>query len=176
MKLTLGTYLSYKGPGVGQVSRLIYPCPQKNLASLGIHLTMDLAGGIKFGPDAEPIGSPDLSRSDPDFWQSYLAPSAEPERLAKAAEAIHAYLPGVDPELLEPDYAGIRPNVNAPGSGFHDFVIRHSPERRGLIELLAFASPGLTSSLAVGEHVSRLVRKEVWMENASVEKLAEGWD
>lgn len=84
------------------------------------------------------------------------------------------YLPGIDPTLLEPDYSGIRPNITE--QGFFDFMVRHGKDRQGLIECLGFASPGLTSSLAVGEMVAAMVRKDVWKEKARVEALAEGWE
>ncbi|KAK1923130.1 FAD dependent oxidoreductase [Papiliotrema laurentii] len=169
-----GNYMSYKGPGVSNVSRLIYPCPSRDLGSLGTHLTLDLSGNVKFGPDTENIGDARSSRENPDFWQVHLAPSSD--RLASIAASVQSYLPGIDANLLEPDYSGIRPNILPPGSGFFDFLIRHSPDRLGLIEMGGFASPGLTSALAAGEYVSDKVRKEVWKEKASVEALAEGWE
>ena len=86
------------------------------------------------------------------------------------------YLPGIDPTLLQPDYAGVRPNIAPPEAGFSDFLIRHKEERKGLIELLGFNSPGLTSSLAVGEHVARMVRREVWREAGDIDALATGWE
>lgn len=86
------------------------------------------------------------------------------------------YLPGIDPTLLQPDYAGVRPNIARPEAGFSDFLIRHKEERKGLIELLGFNSPGLTSSLAVGEHVARMVRREVRREAGNVDALADGWE
>jgi 2-hydroxyglutarate dehydrogenase len=83
----------------------------------------------------------------------------------------------VDPAGLSPDYAGIRPNIAPSGSGFSDFMIRHAPDRRGLVELLGFNSPGLTSSLAVGEHVARMVRREVWRDDwRDIEDEALGWE
>ena len=135
---------------------------------------MDLSGNIKFGPDAEVIGSLNSSKENPDFWQEHLSPSSA--RLESIASSVRSYLPNIDPNLLEPDYSGIRPNILPPGKGFFDFLIRHSPERTGLIELGGFASPGLTSSLAVGEHVAEKVRKEVWKDKASLESLAEEWE
>jgi 2-hydroxyglutarate dehydrogenase len=169
-----GNYFSYKGPGAN-VSRLIYPCPSPNLDSLGTHLTLDLDGNVKFGPDVEPIGTHESSESNPDFWQDHLAPSAA--RLEAIAAAVQDYLPNIDPGGLQPDYAGVRPNIAPAGSGFSDFLIRHSSDRRGLVELLGFNSPGLTSSLAVGEHVVRMVRKDVWKERVKdVEDLALGWE
>ena len=136
------------------------------------HLTLDLSGNVKFGPDAEPLGDPAASSQDPDFWQKHLAPSAE--RIESMGQAVQAYLPGVDPSLLEPDYSGIRPNIAA--SGFFDFMVRHSRDREGLVELMGFASPGLTSSLGVGEYVAAKVRREVWKERAPLADLAEGWE
>jgi glycine/D-amino acid oxidase-like deaminating enzyme len=84
-------------------------------------------------------------------------------------------LPGIDPALLTPDYAGIRPNIAPAGAGFSDFLIRHSPERKGLVELLGFNSPGLTSALATGEWVAAMVRRDVWGEKGRLEEIAEGW-
>jgi len=170
--LIIGNYVSYKGPGVYFVSRLIYPCPSRDLGSLGTHLTFDLSGNIRFGPDAEPIGSPAAYSQNPDFWQDHLAPSAA--RIQSIGDAVLTYLPGIDPSLLEPDYSGIRPNIS--DKGFFDFMVRHGRDRQGLIECLGFASPGLTSSLAVGEMVAKMVRKDIWKEKASVEHLAEGWE
>ena len=94
------------------------------------------------------------------------------------ARAVQSYLPGIDPANLTPDYAGIRPNIAPPGSPFTDFMIRHNPARKGLIELHGFASPGLTSSLATGEYVAEMVRRDVWRQGAKIdaEKLSEGWD
>lgn len=172
--------MSYKGPGVGSVSRLIYPCPSANVDHLGTHLasihifhyclvrlmcilkTLDLDGHIKFGPDVQVIGTSADAARDPDFWQSYLAPSSSPELIAAFARSVQDYLPTIDPSLLSPDYAGIRPNIAPPEAGFSDFLIRHVEQRKGFIELLGFNSPGLTSSLAVGELVGEMVRRQVW--------------
>lgn len=115
-----------------------------------------------------------MSEANPDYWEGHLAPSAA--HLESIGQAARAYLPGVDPSLLTPDYAGFRPNIKPPGGGFFDFMIRHEPSRKGLVELLGFASPGLTSSLATGEHVARMVRRDVWGKGAKVEALAEGWE
>ncbi|EJT51248.1 hypothetical protein A1Q1_07526 [Trichosporon asahii var. asahii CBS 2479] len=168
-----GNYMSYKGPGVENVNKLIYPCPSVSLDSLGTHLTFDLDGNIRFGPDVEALGSAEDSAADPDFWQKHLAPSAA--HLESIGQAAQAMLPGVDPSLLQPDYAGFRPNIAPPGAGFFDFVVRHSPQRRGLIEMFGFASPGLTSSLAAGEYVAKMVRAQVWG-GRDAERLAEGWE
>lgn len=129
---------------------------------------------MRFGPDAEPLGTDADSRANPDYWTAHLA--ASETQLEAIGRAAREYLPGVDASRLTPDYAGFRPNIRPPGAGFFDFVVRHAADRRGLVELMGFASPGLTSSLAAGEYVARLVRREVWNEAAGAEKLAEGWE
>ena len=170
----IGNYMSYKGPGVSHISRLIYPCPSDGLDHLGTHLTLDLDGNVRFGPDVENIGDPSTSFANPDFWQEHLTPSSE--RIASIGKAVQDYLPGIDPTLLSPDYSGIRPNIAPPNSGFSDFLIRHSRGRKGLVEMLGFNSPGLTSGLAVGEYVAAMIRKDVWKAGADVAALAEDWD
>lgn len=185
-----GNYMSYKGPGVENISRLIYPCPSRNIDSLGTHLvchrrphlgksqlmrkTIDLEGNVRFGPDVEPLGTASLSLTDPDHWQRHLQPSAS--RLESIGQAVQDYLPGINPALLQPDYSGVRPNIAPSSAGFSDFMIRHKEERKGLIELLGFNSPGLTSSLAVGEYVAGMVRRDIWRESKAIDRLAEGWE
>ncbi|CAK9786056.1 FAD dependent oxidoreductase [Cutaneotrichosporon oleaginosum] len=175
MWIAKGNYMKYTGPGAN-VQHLIYPCPSASLDSLGTHLTFDLDGNIRFGPDAEPLLSAQHSAANPDYWQEgkYLAPSAG--NLTSIAEAAQRYLPGIDASKLAPDYAGFRPNIRPPGAGFFDFIVRHAPTRKGLVECLGFASPGLTSSLAAGEYVAKLVGRDVWSNSAPLEQLAEGWE
>ncbi|BEI80245.1 hypothetical protein CcaverHIS002_0107740 [Cutaneotrichosporon cavernicola] len=175
MWITKGNYMKYTGPGA-DVQHLIYPCPSASLDSLGTHLTFDLDGNVRFGPDAEPLLSAQQAAENPDYWQAgeYLAPSAA--NLASIAEAAKRYLPGIDASKLAPDYAGFRPNIRPPGAGFFDFTVRHVPSQKGLVSCLGFASPGLTSALAAGEYVAGLVRREVWGKGAAPEKLAEGWE
>ena len=156
--------MSYKGPGVKSVSRLIYPCPSQSIDHLGVHLvscshgvsklnnqTLDLDGNVRFGPDAVPIGDATTSSLNPDHWLDHL--SVTPNE--HFGPSIQDYLPGIDPSKLEPDYAGIRPNIAPAGSGFSDFLVRRRGE--GMIECLGFNSPGLTSALAVGEMVAGMV-------------------
>lgn len=115
-------------------------------------------------------------RNDPELWRAHLAP--DDSRIPQFARSIQDYLPGIDPSHLQPDYSGIRPNIAPPGAGFSDFMIRHSEERKGLVDLLGFNSPGLTSSLATGEYVSKMIRQQVWREQvgSSLEYLANGWE
>ncbi|WVR08536.1 hypothetical protein IAU60_005591 [Kwoniella sp. DSM 27419] len=171
--------------GVGKVSRLIYPCPSKNVDHLGTHLTLDLDGNIKFGPDVQTIGSPSDASTDPEFWERHLAPADSPELISSFARSVKDYLPSIDESSLNPDYSGIRPNIAPPGAGFSDFMIRHDRDhKKGFIELLGFNSPGLTSSLAVGEMISQMVGREVYGKKGRLGKererrlaeLAEGWE
>ncbi|CAI4216888.1 unnamed protein product [Parascedosporium putredinis] len=143
-----GNYFSY-GASRPRLSRLIYPAPRPGHAGLGTHLTLDLAGRIRFGPDVEWVDTPeDLSVSS--------------ARLALAIDEIRDYLPAVDPDALAPDYAGIRPKLSRSGSvthgtGFQDFIVRAEEGHGGWISLLGIESPGLTSSLAIAERVRRLL-------------------
>ncbi|KXJ92379.1 FAD dependent oxidoreductase [Microdochium bolleyi] len=143
-----GNYFSY-GASSPKASRLIYPAPTPGLGGLGTHLTLDIGGRIRFGPDVEWVDTPDdLSVNTSRF----------PEMLA----AIREYMPGVEEKALSPDYAGIRPKLRykssvSDGKGFLDFHIRKEDGFEGWVNLLGIESPGLTSSLAIGEKVRRLL-------------------
>ncbi|EFY98406.2 FAD dependent oxidoreductase [Metarhizium robertsii] len=142
-----GNYFSYSASRP-RVSRLVYPAPNPGAGGLGTHLTLDMGGRIRFGPDIEWVDSPDN-----------LAVGRE--RLEQAVEEIKLYLPGVDETCLEPDYAGIRPKLSYKGAGqagknFNDFVVRMEDGYHGWVNCLGIESPGLTSSLAIGERVGEL--------------------
>ncbi|KAF5002537.1 hypothetical protein FDECE_10601 [Fusarium decemcellulare] len=143
-----GNYFSYSASHP-RISRLIYPAPEPGAAGLGTHLTLDLAGRVRFGPDVEWVDSP-----------NDLAVNAA--RLPQAIIEIQKYLPNVDPKDLVADYAGIRPKLAGKGAvlkekGFHDFVIRKEEGYEGWVNLLGIESPGLTSSLAIAEKVQELM-------------------
>ncbi|KAL2001960.1 hypothetical protein VTN02DRAFT_938 [Thermoascus thermophilus] len=146
-----GTYFSYAASRP-RTSTLIYPAPMPGHGGLGTHLTLDLAGRIRFGPDVEWVDDPDD-----------LKPS--PARLPQALPEIQAYLPSVDPAAVGLDYCGIRPKLSPAGSattagrGFQDFVIREEEGFPGFVNLLGIESPGLTSSLAIGEMVRNLLHR-----------------
>jgi L-2-hydroxyglutarate oxidase LhgO len=161
-----GSYAAYSGPGISHINRLIYPCPETGpnkhaFQSLGTHLTLDLQGKIRFGPDLEWISPPsqtdaseyDFNEDNADFWRKHLKPSDS--RLEEMHRAVTEYLPGVSFEGFRPDYVGIRPKLVL--SGFQDFTIRKDyadGSGRGLmVSLMGIESPGLTSSLAIAEHV-----------------------
>ncbi|KAL8408010.1 hypothetical protein RB594_006711 [Gaeumannomyces avenae] len=145
-----GNYFSY-GAGRPRVGTLVYPAPEPGAGGLGTHLTLDMAGRIRFGPDVEWVYSPD------DLV-------VNPARLPDAVREIKKYLPGVDEAALAPDYAGVRPKLGrkgavASGSGFVDFVVRKEDGLQGWVNLLGIESPGLTSCLAIGEMVEQLLYK-----------------
>lgn len=123
-------------------SHLIYPVPEPG--GLGVHLTLDLAGQAKFGPDVEWIDSID-----------YVV---DPERANRFYPAIRRYWPGLPDDALLPGYAGIRPKIVPPAVAVQDFMIQGSREHgvAGLINLFGIESPGLTSCLAIADYVADL--------------------
>lgn len=133
----------YGMTGRAPVDHLIYPVPEPG--GLGIHLTLDLGGQIKFGPDVRWIDSIDY-RFDESRFDSFAA-------------AIQRYYPALDPARLHPDYTGIRPKIVGPDSDAADFRI-DGPAIHGvpgLVNLFGIESPGLTAALAIGHHVAGLV-------------------
>jgi len=127
------------------VRRLVYPVPPKNIQSLGIHLVLELGGGTKFGPDAVYVDRVDYA--------------VDEGRKEEFCNSVRKYLPSIMPDDLSPDTAGVRPKLQVDGGPFRDFVICHEKERGldGLINLIGIDSPGLTSALAIAEHVGGLV-------------------
>lgn len=126
------------------LARLVYPVPQQ--AGLGIHATLDLAGRLRFGPDAEYVDALD-----------YRVDAAKADAFRAAASR---YLPSLARAALVPDYAGIRPKLAGPGEGFRDFVIEEASAHGapGFVACVGIESPGLTAALAIGERVAALAR------------------
>lgn len=135
-----GCYFSYGGRT--RFSHLIYPLPEPG--GLGTHLTLDMAGRARFGPDVE--------------WVDELDYSVDPDRRPGFAAAIRRYWPGVEEDRLQPDYAGIRPKLSKPGEPAADFCISGPPDHgvAGIINLFGIESPGLTASLAIADAVRDL--------------------
>lgn len=143
-----GTYFSYSGSRP-RTSVLVYPVTMPGHGGLGTHLTLDMGGRIRFGPDVEWVDDPDD-----------LQPSSA--RLEQAIPEILAYMPGVDPSAIALDYCGIRPKLGRGGAvnvgqGFQDFVIQEEEGFPGFVNLLGIESPGLTSCLAIGEMVDGIL-------------------
>lgn len=144
-----GTYFSYSKPHP-KPSTLVYPAPTPGHGGLGTHLTIDMGGQIRFGPDVEWVDSP-----------NDLAPTPDRERFQAALEEIKSYLPNIDEGAVSLGYAGIRPKLGrlsaTAGKGFQDFYIKKEEGVEGFVNLLGIESPGLTSSLAIGEEVWRML-------------------
>ena len=124
--------------------RLVYPMPE--LAGIGIHVTLDMGGQVRFGPDVE--------------WIEAIDYDVDPKRAEPFYAAIRRYWPGLADGALIPAYAGIRPKLQAPGGPAADFMIQGPAAHGipGLVNLYGIESPGLTSSLAIADEVvSRLV-------------------
>ena len=135
-----GNYFSLMGRS--PFSRLIYPVP--DVAGLGVHLTLDMAGQAKFGPDVEWVQSPDDLSVNPSRGGAFYA-------------EVRKYWPGLKEGALMPSYAGIRPKINSPQETAADFCIM-GPQSHGvprLVHLLGIESPGLTSALAIAFEVSK---------------------
>jgi L-2-hydroxyglutarate oxidase LhgO len=126
-------------------SHLIYPAPPKE--SLGIHVTLDLAGSLRLGPDLAYLAG---------RRQDY---AVDDGLRATFHAAVSRYLDGLTPDDLAPDLAGIRPKLQGPGEPFRDFVIREESERGrpGWVNLVGIESPGLTSCLEIGVLAANLL-------------------
>ncbi|ADH88069.1 FAD dependent oxidoreductase [Ancylobacter novellus DSM 506] len=136
--LCKGSYFTLSGRA--PFSRLVYPVPEH--AGLGVHLTLDLGGQARFGPDTEWIDTPNYD--------------VDPARGEKFYAAIRRYWPALPDGALNPAYAGIRPKIVPPGAPAADFRIDGPAEHgvQGLVQLFGIESPGLTASLAIGELVA----------------------
>ena len=126
-------------------SHLIYPAPEAD--GLGIHMTVDLGGQARFGPDTEWVETEDYQ--------------VNPARADRFYSAIRSYWPGLPDGSLQPGYSGIRPKISAPGEPACDFMISSQREHgiAGLINLFGIESPGLTSCLAIAKHVRELIER-----------------
>jgi L-2-hydroxyglutarate oxidase LhgO len=127
-------------------TRLIYPVPEPG--GLGVHLTLDLAGQARFGPDVEwlDVDSPDA-----------IDYAVDPARAAPFYAAVRRFWPGLEDRTLLPAYSGVRPKLQGPGAAASDFMLQ-GPEAhgvRGLMNLYGIESPGLTASLAIAAEVAR---------------------
>ena len=136
-----GNYFRLKGKS--PFSHLIYPAPEAG--GLGVHLTLDLAGNARFGPDAEEV----------ELSSATLKVSAE--RVESFYHKIRRYWPRLPDNALLPDYAGLRPKISRPGISPMDFEILGEAEHgvANVVHCLGIESPGLTSSLAIADEVAR---------------------
>lgn len=137
-----GNYFSLAGKA--PFSHLIYPIPEE--AGLGVHLTLDMGGQARFGPDVEWLK--DTSAQTINY-------EVDPQRSEKFYRAIRTYWPQLGDGMLHADYSGVRPKIQPQKEGAHDFIIQGQAEHGilGLINLYAIESPGLTASLAIASEV-----------------------
>ena len=153
-RLAKGHYFALSGRA--PFSHLIYPTPVDG--GLGTHLTLDMSGAARFGPDVLWLApAPD----DDDSVLDYSVPgdSVGHQRAASFAADIRRYWPALPAGALHADYSGIRPKLSGPGEPAADFHISGPAQHgcAGLVQLLGIESPGLTASLAIGEHVEAMV-------------------
>jgi len=138
---SIGHYFSLTGKS--PFNRLVYPVAV--VGGLGTHVTLDMQGAARFGPDVS--------------WIDTIDYTFDESRKSAFAESIRRYYPALDEDRLVPAYTGIRPKIAGPLDPAADFLIQtpsiHGIE--GLINLFGIESPGLTSSLAIGEHVAGLI-------------------
>jgi L-2-hydroxyglutarate oxidase LhgO len=137
-----GNYFTLTGRA--PFNHLIYPVPEA--AGLGVHLTLDLGGQAKFGPDVQWVASEDDLVVDPARGDAFYA-------------EVRKYWPALADGALAPGYAGIRPKISGPGEPAADFMIEGPSSHgvAGLVNLFGIESPGLTSSLAIGRQVASLL-------------------
>ena len=138
-----GNYFTLSGRS--PFSRLIYPVPQA--AGLGVHLTLDMGDQAKFGPDVEWVASPDDLTVNAARGQAFYA-------------EVRKYWPDLKDGALVPGYCGIRPKINAQHEAARDFMIQGPSAHgvAGLVNLFGIESPGLTSALAIADHVEHILR------------------
>jgi L-2-hydroxyglutarate oxidase LhgO len=133
----------YTLSGAAPFRRLIYPVARQDW--LGVHVTIDLGGRVKFGPDFA--------------WIDRVDYRFDAGREAAFYAAIRRYYPGLKDGTLQPGYTGIRPKTAGPGEPAQDFAILGPRDHgvAGLVNLFGIESPGLTSSLAIADHVAGLL-------------------
>lgn len=136
-----GNYFTLSGRA--PFSRLIYPLPEPG--GLGVHVTLDLAGGARFGPDVE--------------WLDGVDYDVDPARADRFYPAVRSWYPSLPDGALQPAYSGIRPKISAQGEPAADFVVQGPSVHglHGLVNLFGIESPGLTASLSVAQEVMEML-------------------
>lgn len=142
-----GEYFRINPPKNRLVGRLIYPVPHPNMEGIGIHVTIDMGGGVKLGPDVKYLESNVFD---------YKLTVSKQEAFFKSAKK---FLPFLEFDDLAPEMAGIRPKIQKPGEPQRDFYIEEESRRGypGFINLIGMESPGLTSSISIAKYVNNLI-------------------
>jgi L-2-hydroxyglutarate oxidase LhgO len=142
-----GEYFRINPPKNRLIKRLVYPVPHHNMEGIGIHVTIDMGGGVKLGPDVTYLES--------NIYDYSVAPSKQEAFWSSAKK----FLPFLEYDDIAPEMAGIRPKTQRPGDPIRDFYIKDESARgfRGFINLIGMESPGLTSCIAIANYVLKLV-------------------
>ena len=143
-----GEYFRINPPKNRLINRLVYPVPHQNMEGIGIHVTVDMAGGVKLGPDVEYLES---------NIYNYKLTASKQEAFFRSASK---FLPFLKFDDISPEMAGIRPKIQKPGEPLRDFYIMEESKRGypGFINLIGMESPGLTSSLSIAKYVDVLIK------------------
>lgn len=146
-----GEYFKINPPKNRLINRLVYPVPHQNMEGIGIHVTIDMGGGVKLGPDVKYL--------DSNIYDYKLTASKQEAFYSSAKK----FLPFLEFDDISPEMAGIRPKLQKPGEPLRDFYIMEETKKGypGLINLIGIESPGLTSSIAIAEYVNGLIRDTI---------------
>ena len=146
-----GEYFRINPPKNRLINRLIYPVPHQKMEGIGIHVTIDIGGGVKLGPDVKYLES--------NIYDYKVTPSKQ-EAFYKS---VKKFLPFLEFDDIAPEMAGIRPKIQKPGEPLRDFYIMEETIRGypGFINLIGMESPGLTSSIAIAKYVNGLINDEI---------------
>jgi L-2-hydroxyglutarate oxidase LhgO len=144
-----GEYFRVNPPKNRLINRLVYPVPHHNMEGIGIHVTIDMGGGVKLGPDVTYLES--------NVYDFRVDPSKQEAFWLSAKK----FLPFLEFDDLAPEMAGIRPKTQKPGEPIRDFYITEESKRGypGFINLIGMESPGLTSCLAIAKYVGEFIKK-----------------
>jgi len=146
-----GEYFRINPPKNKLINRLVYPVPHHNMEGIGIHVTIDMGGGVKLGPDVKYLES---------NIYDYKLTATKQEAFYKSAKK---FLPFLEFDDIAPEMAGIRPKIQKPGDPLRDFYIMEENKRGypGFINLIGMESPGLTSSIAIANYVKKLINNTI---------------
>jgi len=144
-----GEYFRIKSNKSSLIKRLIYPVPKPKGGGLGIHVTLDLGGNLRLGPDDEY-----LEKREKNYF-------IDDSKRCDFYQEVKRFLPFIEENDLAPDMVGIRPKLQAPEDDFRDFVIQEESEKGflGLINLIGIESPGLTASISIARLVRDIIDK-----------------
>ena len=146
-----GEYFRINPPKNKLINRLVYPVPHQNMEGIGIHVTVDMGGGVKLGPDVKYLES--------NVYDYKLTASKQEAFFISAKK----FLPFLEFDDIAPEMTGIRPKIQKPGEPLRDFYIMEETGRGypGFINLIGMESPGLTSSIAIAKYVDKLIDKNL---------------